>query len=224
MAFNIDTFKSQGLVLGGARSALFTCEVVLPGNLSTVGGTGGAAQKFTYTCRAAELPAMTIGTVEVPYFGRRIKIAGDRTFADWTATIMNDEDWAVRSVFEAWQNNINQLISNVRSASYASEQPPAVQGPAAAATGGVQVGNSYKQTITIKQYSKSGNIIAGYQLIGAYPTDLGAITLDWDNQNQIETFPATFAYDYWVALSPNGLGTGATTGIGVPATDYTASL
>ena len=172
MAFNIDDFKSKGMVLGGARSALFTCEVVLPnGNIQ-----GGAKDKFMFTCRAAELPAMTIGTVEVPYFGRRIKIAGDRTFADWTATIMNDEDWAVRSAFEAWQNNINLLISNVRTASYISEQPQA-QSQTATATGS-QAGNSYKQTITIKQYSKSGSVIAQYQLIGAYPTDLGAITLD----------------------------------------------
>lgn len=208
MAFNIDAFKSNGLILGGARSALFSCSVTLPQTIQTTGGTGGVAQKFTYTCRAAELPAMTIGTVEVPYFGRRIKIAGDRTFADWTATVMNDEDWAVRSAFEAWQNGINEMIQNVRT--FVNEQPTSNNLA------------SYKQTVTITQYAKTGAIIAQYNLIGAYPTDLGAIALDWDNQNQIETFPVTFAYDYFVPIPV--LTVNQTTGIGVPATDYSGAV
>ena len=204
--FNIDKFKSKGLTLGGARSSLFSCEIIFPtGNIQT-----GAKDKFSYTCRAAELPAMTIGTVEVPYFGRRIKIAGDRTFADWTATVMNDEDWAVRSAFEAWQNGINELVGNIRSDKYTNEQPSATDL------------SSYKQTVMITQYSKAGNPIAQYNLIGAYPTDLGAITLDWDNQNQIETFPVTIAYDYWqivtvTAVNKKQSGT-------VPATDYTSEI
>jgi len=61
-------------------------------------------------------------------------------------------------------------------------------------------------------------------LIGAYPTDIGAIALDWDNQNQIETFPVTFAYDYWVPVSSATIGNGPTTGSGVQATDYTAQI
>jgi hypothetical protein len=73
--FNIDGFKNNGLTLGGARSSLFSVQLTLPTSI----GTQNVAKKFSFSCRAAELPAATIGTVEVPYFGRRIKIAGDRT-------------------------------------------------------------------------------------------------------------------------------------------------
>ena len=208
--FNIDQFKSKGLSQGGARSSLFACEINFPFTTSAQLGPGG---KFTYTCRAAEIPAMTIGTVEVPYFGHRIKIAGDRTFADWTATVMNDEDWAVRSAFEAWQNGINELVGNIRSASYVNEQPS-----------GTDL-SSYKQNVIITQYSKGGVQVAQYQLIGAYPTDLGAITLDWDNQNQIETFPVTLAYDYWIPVTVTAVNTIGNQGGGkVQATDYTGSI
>jgi len=218
MAFNIEEFKSKGLTLGGARSSLFTCEIVFPpgANIQT-----GVNSKFTFSCRAAELPAMTIGTVEVPYFGRRIKIAGDRTFADWTATIMNDEDWAVRSAFEAWQNAINEMVGNVRVNQFVNELPSS-QGPVGPQPGQGITGASYKQTVSITQFGKGGNEVAKYQLIGAYPTDLGAITLDWDNQNQIETFPVTIAYDYWVPVSVvNG---GVNPSGTVLATDYSSQL
>jgi hypothetical protein len=218
MAFNIEQFKSKGLTLGGARSSLFTCEIVFPpgANIQT-----GVNSKFTFSCRAAELPAMTIGTVEVPYFGRRIKIAGDRTFADWTATIMNDEDWAVRSAFEAWQNAINEMVGNVRVGQFVNELPTS-QGPIGILAGQNITGASYKQTVTITQFGKGGNEVAKYQLIGAYPTDLGAITLDWDNQNQIETFPVTIAYDYWVPVTTiNGV---VNPSGSVLATDYSSQL
>jgi hypothetical protein len=194
--FNIDGFKSNGLALGGARSSLFSVQLTVPPALN-VGQN--ISQKFSFSCRAAELPAATIGTIEVPYFGRRIKIAGDRTFADWNVTIMNDEDFAVRSMIEGWQNGINEFIGNIRDPGFISENAVATT-----PTGGTQPpGQSYKQTIEVFQYGKGGSIIASYQLIGAYPTDIGAIGLDWDNQNQIEVFPVTFAYDYWIPNQTN---------------------
>ena len=125
---------------------------------------------------------------------------------------MNDEDWAVRSAFEAWQNGINELVGNVRSGGFTNEQPNALSTA------------SYKQTVTITQYSKAGNEVAQYQLIGAYPTDLGAITLDWDNQNQIETFPVTLAYDYWIPVTVTAVNTIGRQSGTVLASDYTSAL
>ena len=98
MPFNVNTFKQEGLQLGGARASLF--EVVIPTLPTGVGTTGTTRTQLSFLARSAQIPAMTIDPIEVPYFGRKIKLAGDRTFADWTITIMNDEDFGIRSMFE----------------------------------------------------------------------------------------------------------------------------
>ena len=173
--FNISTFKARGLTSGGARPSLFEVYLTIP---SFVAAATGSDTQFRFTCRAASLPAATVGTVNVPYFGRTIKLAGDRTFADWTVTIMNDEDFIVRAMFEKWSNELNKLQANVRKA-YNSE-------------------NDYKAILNVIQYSKDGIPIRSYDIIGAFPTLVDAITLDWDTTNQIEQFGVTFAYDYWL--------------------------
>ena len=99
--FNISTFKTRGLTGGGARPALFEIYLSIPDG---VGADAESADKFRFTCRAAQLPAATVGSIEIPYFGRKIKFAGDRTFTDWTVTVMNDEDFLVRSMIEKWSN------------------------------------------------------------------------------------------------------------------------
>lgn len=186
--FNISTFRTRGLTLGGARPTLFDVFLPIPAG---VGADGQSADKFRFTCRAAQLPAATIGNIEVPYFGRRIKLAGDRVFADWSVTVMNDEDFLVRSMFEKWSNSLNRLQANVRDGIYAVE-------------------NDYKTDLTVRQYDKNGKLIRAYDIIGAFPTTVEAIGLDWDNQNQIETFGVTFSYDYWL---PSVEGTNVYAGI-----------
>jgi hypothetical protein len=181
--FDISTFKSGGLTFGGAHPAFFqvvfnntgTTLDSLSTNLPLVG-----QDKFTFTCRGASLPPSTLGVIEVPYFGRRIPFAGDRTFPPWTVNIMNDEDWMTRSLFEAWNNAINRLQANVR-------DPAFINGEI-----------NYKADFSVLQYSKIGNVIAQYQIIGAYPSQIDQIQLDWDNQNQVEVFGVTFNYDYWL--------------------------
>ena len=91
---------------------------------------------------------------------------------------MNDEDFSVRAMFEAWSNALNRHVSNIRDPNISTE--------------------NYKVDMTVNQYSKDGNIIRSYVLIGAFPTLIGAIALNWDTANQIEEFNVTFAYDYWV--------------------------
>ena len=177
MPFNINTFKSNGLVYGGARPSLFSVFLSVPQGL---GIDSVSTDKFRFVCRTAELPASSVSAFDVPYFGRKVKIAGDRNFTDWQVNIMNDEDFSVRSLFETWSNALNRHVSNVRD-------------PVAAREG-------YKADLEVVQYGKDGNVIRSYQIVGAFPTDIGAISLDWDTQNSIETFPVTFAYDYWVPL------------------------
>lgn len=178
MAFNINDFKSRGLTKGGVRPSLFQVRIN-----PKVGEDAATIDKFVFTCRASEVPAATIDPVNVPYFGRQIKLAGDRTFADWTVTIMNDEDYLVRNMFESWSNQINQFVGNVK----------------------LLTANSYKGTdATVTQFSKDGAKIRAYQFVGIFPTTVSNMALDWDNTNTIQTFDVTFSYDYWVPIQIGG--------------------
>lgn len=181
MAFDINQFKELGLTYGGARPTLFQVVVTPP---AALGFENSFSAKFAFTCRAAELPASDVASFDVPYFGRKIKLAGDRTFADWRVTIMNDEDFLVRAMFEKWSNWINTMETNNR-----------LFGP-----------QDYKSVLTVNQYSKGYNPgqindqapIRSYSILGAFPTVVDAISLDWNSTNAIEEFSVTFAYDYWV--------------------------
>jgi hypothetical protein len=177
MAFNINTFRSQGLVGGGARPSLFDIEIAgYPG-----------LDKLRFVARSSQIPAMTVGSIDIPYFGRKIKLSGDRTFADWSITVMNDEDFKIRARFEEWSNKMNTLISNVNAAG---------SNPA-----------DYKCTAIVRQYSKAGKSgessskpLRAYRFVGIFPTQIDAINLDWDTTNAIETFDVNFSYDWWEPL------------------------
>jgi hypothetical protein len=93
---------------------------------------------------------------------------------------MNDEDFLVRSMFEKWSNSLNRLEANVRDTAYSGNE------------------NSYKTDLSVIQYGKDGTAIREYHIIGAFPTSVDAISLNWDSASQIETFGVTFAYDYWL--------------------------
>lgn len=178
MAFNINTFRSQGLVGGGARPSLFDIEIAgYPG-----------LDKLRFVARSSQIPAMTVGSIDIPYFGRKIKLSGDRTFADWSITVMNDEDFKIRARFEEWSNKMNTLISNVNAAG---------SNPA-----------DYKCTAIVRQYSKAGKSgessskpLRAYRFVGIFPTQIDAINLDWDTTNAIETFDVNFSYDWWEPLA-----------------------
>jgi len=178
MPFNINTFKSNGLVYGGARPSLFEVYLSVP---QGIGIDNVSVDKFRFVCRAAEIPASAVASIEIPYFGRKIKVAGERAFADWSVTVMNDEDFAVRSLFETWSNALNRLVSNVRDPNINAE--------------------NYKADLEILQYGKDGNLLRSYQIVGAFPTEIGNIGLDWDSGNAVESFAVNFSYDYWIPIT-----------------------
>ena len=156
----------------GARSNLF--RVNLTSQLTT-----DENETFSYLCKAAQLPGSTLGIIEVPFAaGRRFKAAGDRTFADWTITIINDEDFVVRNAFERWMNGINSHAGNVRTG--------AASGPA-----------GYTVDATVTQYGKTGDTLKTYKFVGMYPLDLAPIDLDWGSNDTIEEYAVTFAYQWW---------------------------
>lgn len=172
--FNINTFKQTGLVYGGARPALFKVMLYLPSQLQV---DNLSVTKFTFVCKSASLPASSVGSIDVSYFGRKIKVAGDRNFNDWRVSVLNDEDFSVRAMFESWSNAINRLVANVRDANLDME--------------------NYKADMEVVQYGKDGEAVRSYRIVGAFPTDIGEIGLNWDQQNSVEEFDVSFAFDWF---------------------------
>lgn len=177
MALNINEIRSQ-LALGGARPTLFQVQFNNPANPA-------GDIKVPFMCRAAQIPASQLGTIEVPYFGRKIKIAGDRTFAEWTVTIFNDEDFLIRNSMEEWMQNINSHLGNLRGFGAASP-------------------SLYKQNATVTQYSKTGLPIRTYTFNGIFPIEVSTIDLDWNATDTFEEFTCTFQYDWWEASGVTG--------------------
>jgi hypothetical protein len=204
MAFNISDFRQRGLVLGGARPSLFEVSFTAGAGATASAGLatsltfiGSLDEKIKFSCQASSIPASTVGVIEVPYFGRKIKISGDRTFADWSVTILNDEDFSLRDMFENWLNLLNTHETNLRKN---LRNVPS---------------NQYKSDAYIKQFSKDGSIIREYRMIGMFPLEVSAMDVDWDATNRIQTFNVALAYDYWVPVQndrsiPTYTGTEAT--------------
>ena len=177
MSFDVSSFRGK-LTGDGARPNLF--EVSIPNTSDSSFWSGNA--DFAFFCRASQIPGMTIGSVPVNYFGRQVKLAGNKTYADWTVTVINDENFAHRSQFEAWMNGINSASGNVR-----------------AGSGGA---SDYTQTCKVTQLSKTGGSgVRFYSLHYAFPTDLSPITLDWGDNDTIEEYTVTFSFDYFSASS-----------------------
>ena len=166
MAFNITSFRS-GMVFDGQRPNLF--EVTIPNVPNAFQGGG-----LPIMAKGTSIPGGTIGTVIVPYFGREVKLAGNRTFPEWTITVLNDEDFSIRGQFERWMNYINDHGSNVRGST------------------------SYTTKGNVQQFGKGTTVTASYSFVNMFPTDLSEITLDWGDNDTIEEYTVTFAYDYWI--------------------------
>lgn len=216
MTFNVDSFRAKGLIHGGARPSLFVVRMTLP---TLAKGGGDEEEKIRFLAQAASLPASTVQQIDVPYFGRMIKYAGDRTFDNFTLNIMNDEDFKLRASFEAWLNGINTHISNRRNTEFARE--------------------SYKSNATVYQLSKTGSgsnsgsgsgssdvstAIRAYTFSGMFPVSIDAIALSFASTNQVESFNVTFAYDFWVPGDSEEGNSNAFNGIDGSAIGWTPKL
>lgn len=177
MAFNVNQFRTQ-LQGDGARPNLFEVRLNFP---SFVQGRSVAAVKSTFMVKTAALPGSTMGMVVVPYFGREVKVAGNRTFADWPVTIINDEDFAVRNAMESWVRGINENVTNLRSSTARTSQ-------------------QYGVDAEVTQFSKDGRQLKRYRFVGMFPTDISQIDLDWGANDTIEEYTVNFAYQYWESI------------------------
>ena len=175
---NVSTFLTK--VSQGVRPNMYKVDINFP-----TAGTGVGADKelVSFMCKSATLPASNVGVIEVPFRGRTVKIAGDRTFDNWSATFINDKDFKTRSYFEKWLEQINSHQAN---------------------TAGIIDPTQYGRTVTVKQLEKDdstgGEVVRSYKLWYAFPTSASAIDLAYDSNDQIEEFSIEFQYSYWTCL------------------------
>jgi len=181
MAFNINDFRSSGLTLGGARPSLFEIQIA-----SWPGASADVPPQLSFLAKASQVPPSVIGQVEIPYFGRRIKLVGDRVYTNWNVTVMNDEDYKIRNAMEEWHNLLNQHIENNMTL-----------------TGGPNP-SSYKRNIIVKHFGKTGNTIKTYTMVGVFPVTLSEMALDWEATDQVQQFDVEFALDYWLPFEDIG--------------------
>ena len=179
MAFSLTDFKTN-LKQGGARPSLFNVEFQYPSNISTTHLTPNQAK---FLVKATTIPASTIGSYDVYYHAKAIKVAGDRTYDTWDTTIINDEDFGIRNSLEHWMAAISNHKLNTRNKGVFNTS----EGDSA----------KYKSTLKVIQYSKAGEELRTYTFKGAWPSALSTINLDWATATEIEEFTCTWVYDSW---------------------------
>ena len=186
----ISQFKGQ-LAGGGVRPNLFEVTLNFPNgtgqNLSFMSNdtipvsenqtltTSGVAEKVPFLVKSAALPASNISPVEVPFRGRVLKVAGERTFDTWTVTVLNDADFKIRTVMEQWMNGISRLTNG------SGEVNPA----------------DYTADATVDQLSRNGDTLRRYNFVGLFPTNISEVPLSFDTTDTIEEFTVEFQVLYW---------------------------
>jgi hypothetical protein len=189
MAINSSVSEFLGKIKQGVRNNLFVVDIAYPSGQSPVD-----VELTNIMCKSAALPASNLGVIEVPFRGRTVKIAGDRTFDTWTATFINDRDFKIRHAMEAWMQSMNAHDANT-----ASRYIPGFGATSGTGAGGG--GNSYLADIRIKQLERDtttgGSLLRAYKLFGCFPTNISQIDLAYDSNDQIEDFTVEFQLQYW---------------------------
>jgi len=184
----IDSFKGQ-LTGGGARSNLFEVELPLIDGTAADGNTETSIEALMrFMIKATNLPASTVAAIPVPFRGRQLQVAGDRTFDDWNVTVINDSDFTIRAAMERWMNQLNRHSN----------------------TTGLINPTSYQKDATVHQLGRGAfdatqvPVLRSYKFYGIWPTAVDAIALDYGSDNQIEEFNVTFKVHWWEAAGNGG--------------------
>ena len=198
----LDSFKGR-MIGGGARPNLFECELYFPEAAIPLDTTRSQlTDKSRFLVKAANLPASIVSAINIPFRGRQLKVAGDRTFDIWTITVINDVDFGIRTAFERWMNLINKHEDNA----------------------GLTNPTSYQRDMFVRQLGRSGvtgntpssdtqvPVLKQYRFYGTFPTNVSAIDLNYETSDQIEEFTVDLQVQWYDALDPSGttqLGTGS---------------
>ena len=178
----ITDFKSK-LTGGGARANLFEVVLSFPDSAPT---DSNVLDKSRFLIKTAALPASTIGPVNVPFRGRILKIAGDRTFESWTVTVINDTDFSIRSALENWINSINRVSD---------------------ATGATDPA-AYQADAFVYQLDRDGSTLRAYHMYDIFPTNIASIALSNETTDAIEEFTCEFQVQWWEAVKGTGTNAG----------------
>ena len=167
---NINEFKSR-LQGGGARANQFKVTMAFPGYAEV----GGETSDLSYLCTATSIPGQSLGTVSVPFRGRVLNLVGDRTFAPWSMTVLNDTDFKIYRAMERWMNGMNNMTDNE----------------------GLTNPSNYQVDIKVDHLDRNGATLKTYILRGAFPTSLDDIALSASDNDSIEDFGCSFTYQYF---------------------------
>ena len=195
----LEDFKAR-LKGGGARPNLFECVIKFPDLLDAKLSNdeqNSIKEDTRFMIKAANLPASNVNVIDVPFRGRNLKVAGDRTFDVWTITVINDVDFNIRTAFEKWMNMINKHDDNsgiTRPGQYQTDAYVYQLGR----NGGVD-GIGQK-----KSNSEKMPVLKGYRFYGVFPTNVSSIELSYDQADTIEEFTVDLQVQWWDALDNEG--------------------
>lgn len=192
----ITGFKER-LAGGGARPNLFEVDIpAFPSNVAEFwkSGTNEEQDTFKFLCKAAALPASNISPIDIPFRGRILKVAGDRTFDTWTVTIINDEDFRLRTAFELWMNQINRLENAT-----GTTNPSEYMVDAYVHQLGRGAGTINSTENSAKLNGEDSRPLRTYKFIDIFPTNISQIDLSYDSSDTIEEYTVEFQVQYWTA-------------------------
>ena len=172
LGYGIDSYISH--FSGGIKQFLFAVVFDFPISLSGM-FTGITKTDLTYHVKASVLPESTFEDASIPYPGYVFKMATQRSYADWTVSLIVDRDTKIIDLFQAWHN----LIYNPETHSYS---PP----------------STYMRNQTLIMLDNDMNAVAEYQLRGAWPRSIGNVGFDYAS-TEIATVDITFAYQYYIS-------------------------
>lgn len=170
--FNVERFKAS-LTSGGARPNQFAVQLSFP---TFVPAQSIAVARAPFLVSVAELPGQVIDPAIVLYRGREVKFAGDRVFAPWSVTVLNDAEMSIRTAVEQWMNGMEDY-----EAKFGRLSP-----------------SEYQRDLDVFQLDRNGNILKAYKLVSAFPVDVSPVALDFGANNQISQFSITWHYQHFI--------------------------
>ena len=174
---NIDDFKAN-LIGGGARANQFRVTITPPTGIAT----GLDVRRTSFLVKSSSLPALTLTEIAIPFRGRNIYIAGDRTAPEtWSTIFLNDTDFMIRDAMERWSNGINDLADNT----------------------GVVAPSDYQTDLIVEQLDRDDTVLKSYVFKSAWPTTVATIALDTAEATAIEEFEVTWRYQHFEASGVN---------------------
>lgn len=193
MGISVTALRNK-LTQGGARPSLFYAKLNLPAEGpvtdNILRGTGLSNTDISFFIKAAQIPESAVASVPINFLGREFKVPSiDRTFPDWTVTVINDEDFKIRHIFESW--------IEFMAPGKAIFDTPAAFGENSSIFGDLEVHQLTKQGGAANSQVNGGIWTGSYYFIDAFPTNVSSIDLSWDNKDTIEEFSVTFSYQYW---------------------------